>query len=102
MLAKHFRVIYGSVTVSNAPHLNAGPYGALVPAPQVAQVHVVSQLPLQRARFQLPITVILHLMAHYRFDRQIFGGTPGKQTSCILHSFSLHSAESLRKPINMG
>ena len=41
------RVIYGSVTVSEAPHLHAGPCGARVPAPKVAQVHVVSQLPLQ-------------------------------------------------------
>ena len=76
------RIIYGSVAVSKVPHLHAGPCGARVPALMVAQVHVVSQLPLQRARFQLPITVILRLMAHYRFDRQILGETLGKFAPC--------------------
>ena len=49
-----------------------------MPALEVAQMHVVSQLPLQRARFQFSIGEILRLMAHHRFDRQLFGDTPGK------------------------
>jgi hypothetical protein len=40
-------------------------------------VHVVSRLHLQKAPFQLSITVIIHSMAHYRLDRQIFGENPG-------------------------
>ena len=72
---KHFRVIYGSGAVSKAPHLHAGPYGARVPALEVAQMHVVSQLPLQRPRFQLSIGRILHFKAHHRFDRKVFGET---------------------------
>jgi hypothetical protein len=63
------RVIYGSVTVSKASHLHADPCGSRVPAPKVAQMHVVSQLPLQRARFQLSSGEMLLSMAHYRFDR---------------------------------
>ena len=71
------RVIYGSVAASKAPHLHAGPYGSRVPALKVAQMHVVSQLPLPRARFQFSIGEILRLMAHHRFDRQLFGETAG-------------------------
>ena len=63
------RVIYGSLAASNTPHLHAGPYGSRVPAPKVAQMHVVSQLPLLRARFQLSIAEIPRLTGHYRFDR---------------------------------
>jgi len=74
------RVIYGSLPVSKAPHLHAGPYGTRSPALKVAQVHIVSQLPLQRARLQLFIGEILGFMAHYKFDRQLFGETPGRQT----------------------
>ena len=47
-----------------------------MPAPKVAQMHVVSQLPLQRARFQLSIGEILRFVAHHRLDRQIFGESP--------------------------
>ena len=72
------RVIHGSVPVSRAPHLHAGPCWARVPAPEVAQVHVVSQLPLQSPRFQFSIGEILRLMAHHRYDRQLFGETPEK------------------------
>ena len=63
------RVIYGSVAVSKAPHLHASPYEARVPAPKVAQMHVVSQLPLQRARFQLSSGEMPRSTAHRRFDR---------------------------------
>ncbi len=48
------RIIYGNVAASKAPHLHAGPGGSHVPALKVAQMHVVSQLPLQRARFSYP------------------------------------------------
>jgi len=78
---KHFRFIHGSVPVSRAPHLHAGPCGARMPALEVAQVHVVSQLPLQRARFQFSIGEILRFTAHHRFDRQLFGKTPGRDNS---------------------
>ena len=48
------RVIHGSVPVSRAPHLHAGPCGARVPALEVAQVHVVSQPPCKGRVFGYP------------------------------------------------
>ena len=44
------RFIYGSAAGSKAPHLHAGHHGAHVPALKVAQMHVVSQLPLPDAK----------------------------------------------------
>ena len=51
-----------------------------MPALKVAQVHVVSQLPPQRARFELSAGEILRFVAHYRHDRQLFGETPARST----------------------
>jgi len=86
------RVIHGSLPVSRAPHLHAGPCGIRVPALEVAQVHAVSQLPLQTARFQFSIGEILRFMAHHRFDHQLFGETPVGERgirSSLISSFSL-------------
>jgi len=56
-----------------------------MPALEVAQVHVVSQLPLQRARSQFSIGEILRLMAHHRFNRQLFGETSEISNLCEAH-----------------
>ena len=39
-------------------------------------VHVVSQLSLLEARFQLSSGEILRFVAHHRFDRQLCGESP--------------------------
>ncbi len=87
------RVIHGSVPVSKAPHLHAGPCGARMPALEIVQVHVVSQPPLQRARFQFSIVEILRFMAHHRFNRQLFVKTPGRDNSdCLSLKTIIHKS----------
>jgi len=49
-----------------------------MPAVEVAQVHVVSQLPLQNLDVQFLICEILGFSILSSCHRQLFGGTPGK------------------------
>jgi len=56
---KHFRAIYGSVAAEKAPRLHAHPCQARLSAIKVAQVHVVSQLPLQNLAVHFSIWEIL-------------------------------------------
>jgi len=72
------RAIYGSVAIENAPHLHADPCQTRMPAVEVAQVHVVSQLPLQNLGVHFLICEILGFIVLSNCHRQLFGGTPGK------------------------
>jgi len=74
---KHFRAIYGSVAVEKAPHLHADPCQARVVAIEVAQVHVVSQLPLQNLDVHFMICEILRFIILHSCHCQLSGGTPG-------------------------
>jgi len=69
------RAICGSVAVEKAPHLHADPCQARVPAVEVAQVHVVSQLPLQNLDVHFSIGETLRVIIPNSCDRQLFGGT---------------------------
>ena len=73
--------IYGSVAVEKAPHLHADPCQTRVPAVEVAQVHVVSHLPLQNLDVHFSICEILGFILLHSCHRQLFGGTPGKATN---------------------
>ncbi len=75
------RAIHGSVAVEKAPHLHADPCQARVPAVEVAQVHVVSQLPLQNLGVHFSICQVLRLITLHSGHRQFFGGTPVETTT---------------------
>jgi len=83
------RAIYGSVAVENAPHLHAGPCEARVPAVKVAQVHVVSQLPLQNLGVHFSICQVLELITLHSGHRQFFGGTPGDRFSIASAAYKM-------------
>jgi len=70
------RAIYGSVANEKAPHLHADPCQARVPAAEVAQVHLVEQLPLQNLDVHFSIGEILRFIMVHSCHRQFFGGTP--------------------------
>jgi len=74
------RAIYGSVAVEKAPHLHADPCQTRVVAAKVAQVHVVSQLPLQNLDAHFSICEILGFINLHSCHRQLFGVTPGKRS----------------------
>jgi len=71
------RAIYGSVAAEKAPHLHADPCQTRVVAVEVAQVHVVSQLPRQNLDVHFSICEILGFINLHSCHRQLFGGTSG-------------------------
>ena len=71
------RTIYGSVAAEKAPHLHADPCQARVVAVEVAQVHVVTQLPPQNLDVHFSIGEILGFIILHSCHRQLFGATSG-------------------------
>jgi len=71
------RAIYGSVAVEKAPHFHADPCQTRAVAVEVAQVHVVSQLPRQNLDIHLSICEILGFINLHCCHRQLSGGTSG-------------------------
>ena len=61
------------MAVEKAPHLHADPCQARVPALEVAQVHVVSQLPLQNLDVHFSICEILKVIILHSCHRQFLG-----------------------------
>jgi len=74
------RAIYGSVAAERAPHLHADPCQTRVPAEEVAQVHVVSQLPQQNLDVHFSIGEILGFIILHSCHRQLLGETSGKRS----------------------
>jgi len=84
------RAIYGSVAVGKAPHLHADPCQARVPAVDVAQVHVVTQLPLQNLDVHFSICKILRFIIVHSCHRQFFGGTSGLIPETVEKALTAH------------
>jgi len=87
---KHFRAIYGRVAAEKAPHLHADPCQTRVPAVEVAQVHVVSQLPLQNLDVPFSICKILRFIILHSCHRQLFGGTSGLIPETVEKALTAH------------